>query len=201
MREDLSGLGTITYFEKNGNFGALGHPVANQKGEIYEIKKGDVYNCSVIGVNKASRGKPGELKGMFIGEEPIGEIYRNENVGMFGKIKEFNQNNYKKIKIGNARVGKAKIASTINANDVELYDIEIVKADYKKGNTKNYLIKICDKSLLEKTGGILQGMSGSPIIQNGNLVGAVTHVFLNDSTRGYGISIDNMISNPLRLVA
>ena len=194
LREDLQGLGTVTYIDEDGNFGALGHPVANSNGKNYEVINGEVFNCSIIGVNKATRGRAGELKGMFIGEKPIGEITTNENVGLFGKFSDISDFKSAKISIGNASVGKAKILTTIDAQTKEFYDIEIVKTDYKKGNNKNLVIKITDKDLLNKTGGILQGMSGSPIIQNNRLVGAVTHVFLNDSSRGFGISINNMLN-------
>ena len=194
LREDLQGLGTVTYIYEVGNFGALGHPVANANGKNYDVIKGEVYNCSIIGVNKATRGRAGELKGMFIGEKPIGEISSNENVGLFGKLNDISNLKGDKISIGNACVGKAQILSTIDGQTKESYDIEIIKTDYKKGNNKNLVIKITDKDLLNKTGGILQGMSGSPIIQNNRLVGAVTHVFLNDSSRGFGISINNMLN-------
>ena len=194
LREDLQGLGTVTYIDEDGNFGALGHPVANSNGKNYEVINGEVFNCSIIGVNKATRGRAGELKGMFIGEKPIGEITTNENVGLFGKFSDISDFKSAKISIGNASVGKAKILTTIDGQTKEFYDIEIVKTDYKKGNNKNLVIKITDKDLLNKTGGILQGMSGSPIIQNNRLVGAVTHVFLNDSSRGFGISINNMLN-------
>ena len=195
LREDLQGLGTVTYIDENGNFGALGHPVADLNGKNYDVLSGDVYESSIIGVNKAKRGKAGELKGMFIGEKPIGKITVNQNCGLFGKFTNFSKLEKDKISISTASVGKAKILSTINGQTREEYDIEIVKTDYKKGNNKNLVLKITDKDLLNKTGGILQGMSGSPIIQNGKLVGAVTHVFLNDSSRGYGISIYNMLNN------
>lgn len=194
LREDLQGLGTVTYIDEEGNFGALGHPVANANGKNYDVIKGEVYNCSIIGVNKATRGRAGELKGMFIGEKPIGEISTNENVGLFGKLSETTNLKGEKILTSIANVGKAKIISTIDGQTKESYDIEIIKTDYKKGNNKNLVIKITDKDLLNKTGGILQGMSGSPIIQNNKLVGAVTHVFLNDSSRGFGISINNMLN-------
>ena len=195
LREDLQGLGTVTYIDKDGNFGALGHPVANQYGKTYDVVSGEVYDCSIIGVTKASRGKAGELKGMFLGERAIGSISTNKNVGLFGKFNDFNELDYVKIETSRAVIGKAQIVSTIDGQESKKYDIDIIKTDYSKGNNKNLVIRITDKDLLSKTGGILQGMSGSPIIQNNKLVGAVTHVFLNDSSRGYGISIFNMLDN------
>ena len=193
VKEDLQGLGTVTFMTNEGKFASLGHPVANEKGEVLNIVDGSVYNSSIIGVTKGIRGKAGELKGMFIGSKPIGKITSNKEVGMYGELYNFNPLDYKKIQTGKAVVGKAQIYSTIDGNTANYYDIEIVKTDFRQGNVKNLVIKIIDKDLILKTGGILQGMSGSPIIQNGTLVGAVTHVFINDSTRGFGISIDNML--------
>ncbi len=194
IRDDLQGLGTVTYVDSEGNFGALGHPVANQFGELYDVVEGQVFDCSIIGVNKAKRGKAGELKGIFIGENSIGKITNNSEVGLFGRLENFENLNLTKVETGKATVGKAEIISTIDGNKKEKFDIEIVKTDYRSNNTKNLVIRITNKNLLNKTGGILQGMSGSPIVQNGKLVGAVTHVFINDPTRGFGISIENMLN-------
>ena len=193
IRDDLCGLGTVTFSNKDGEFASLGHPVTNATGDIIEIKKGEVFDSTIIGVTKAKRGKAGELKGMFIGDNPIGVVNKNTSVGMFGKFYNFNPLNHRKIQVSKGCIGKAQILSTVDSKTVEYFDIEIVKIDYRKGNNKNFVIKITDKDLIEKTGGILQGMSGSPIIQDNKLIGAVTHVFINDSTRGYGISINNMI--------
>lgn len=195
VKEDLQGLGTVTFMTNDGKFASLGHPVSNEKGDILEVSGGSVYNSTIIGVTKGIRGKAGELKGMFIGSKPIGQITSNKEEGMYGELYNFNPLEYKKIQTGKAIVGKAQIYSTIDGSTPSYYDIEIVKTDFRQGNNKNLVIKIIDKDLILKTGGILQGMSGSPIIQNGTLVGAVTHVFINDSTRGFGISVENMLKN------
>ncbi len=194
IREDLNGLGTVTYVNDNGEFASLGHPIANENGEIYNLKSGEVYESNIIGVNKGYRGHAGELKGLFIGDKPIGIVTKNTNVGMYGKFNKFNPLEYVKIAVGNAKIGKAEIVSTVEGQNTNKYSIEIIKIDNRVGNTKNLVIKITDKQLLDYTGGILQGMSGSPIIQDGKLIGAVTHVFINDPSRGYGILIDNMLS-------
>ena len=193
IREDLNGLGTVTFLTDNGTFASLGHPVSNENGEIYSLRSGDVYESSIVGVNKAHRGKAGELKGLFLGTKPIGSITINTNVGLFGKITKFNPLEYVKISIGQAKIGKAEIVSTVDGQTPKKYEIDIVKIDNRIGNNKNYVIKVTDKDLLSYTGGILQGMSGSPIIQDGKIIGAVTHVFINDSARGYGININNML--------
>ncbi len=192
IREDLNGLGTVTFLTDNGTFASLGHPVTNETGGMYNLRSGEVYESCIVGVNKAQRGHAGELKGMFLGSKPIGSITINTNVGLFGKINKFNPLEYVKVSVGQAKIGKAEILSTVDGQIPKKYDIEIVKIDNRIGNNKNYVIKVTDKELLGYTGGILQGMSGSPILQGGKLVGAVTHVFINDSARGYGIAINNM---------
>ena len=195
IRDDLSGIGTITYFTSDGNFASLGHPVANNKGEIIQVENGKVFNSTIIGVNKGIKGKAGELKGLILGEESIGEICSNKEVGMFGKFTSIKNLKCKEIESAKAKIGKAQIYSTIDGTTPKLYNIDIIKVDFFRGNTKNLVIKVTDEELLKYTGGILQGMSGSPIIQDGKLVGAVTHVFINDSTRGYGIAIENMLKH------
>ena len=195
IKNDLNGLGTVTFLSENGDFASLGHPVSNEFGDNYKVVGGKVYRSSIIGTVKATRGHAGELRGMFIGEKPIGTITKNTNEGMYGKFENVKDFNCLKICTAKAQIGKAKIFSTIDGETPKYYDIEIVKTDFRKNFNKNLVIKITDKELLEKTGGILQGMSGSPIVQDEKLVGAVTHVFLNDSSRGFGIAIDNMLEN------
>ncbi len=193
IREDLQGLGTVSFIDKDGNFASLGHPVVSDNGTMFDVIGGNCYDCSIIGVTKGIRGKAGELKGLFINENPIGCITKNTNVGMFGKFNNFNPLDYKQVPVGTAKIGKAQIVSTIEGQNLEYFDIEIVKTELRRKEGKNLVVKICDKTLIEKTGGIVQGMSGSPILQDGKIVGAVTHVFINDSARGYGISIENML--------
>lgn len=195
LREDLNGLGTITYINKDGYFASLGHPVSNEKGDKIDVFSGKVYDCSIIGVVKAKKGRPGELKGLFLGDNEIGYITKNCSTGMYGYLNNFNNLDYIKIKVGEPTIGKAQIVSTVDGKTCKNYDIEIVKTNYFTNSNKNIVVKITDKELLNYTGGILQGMSGSPIVQNGKLVGAITHVFVNDSSRGYGISIQNMFLN------
>ncbi len=193
LRDDLSGLGTVTYFNGDGSFASLGHAVTDGNGTTYNVIGGEVYNSTVVGVKKAEKGKAGELKGMILNAKSIGSIERNSCVGLYGKVDKFNSKNQIEVQLGKAKPGTAEIYSTVDGNSPKYYSIDIVRADYITGTNKNFVIKITDKELLKITGGILQGMSGSPILQNGKLVGAVTHVFLNDSSRGYGIAIQNMI--------
>ena len=196
LREDLNGIGTITYFTEKGDFVALGHPILNDNGDILELKCGSSFLCSIIGAEKGEKGKAGELKGIFVDDKKIGCILKNTKTGIYGKIEnEFEICDYPQTEISTAKMGKASILTCIDGIEPKEYQISIVKIDTKNKENKNFVIKILDKSLISQTNGILQGMSGSPIIQEGKIVGAVTHVFINDPTRGYGISIDKMIEN------
>ena len=148
-------------------------------------------------VIKGEKGIPGELKGVFSGDmEVVGTVTQNSANGIYGTLLETEHK--EKIPVASrwdVREGAASILSTVNGNNVENFSIEIQKVMYNSGkSSKSMIIKITDERLIEKTGGIVQGMSGSPIIQNGKLIGAVTHVFVNDPTRGYGIFIDNMLA-------
>ena len=196
VREDLSGIGTITYFKQNGEFASLGHPVLNEIGEPLKISEGEAFLCSIIGVNKGERGKAGDLKGVIMESDKIGQITENRNSGLYGKAGEyFDYKKYEKTVRADAVMGKATILTCIDGVTPREYQISIVKIDKNERENKNLVINIIDKELLSVTNGILQGMSGSPILQGGKIVGAVTHVFINDPTRGFGILIDKMLEN------
>ena len=143
--------------------------------------------------------RPGEIKGGFVSDSAMGKLYSNKETGIYGELNTIPTTSMKAIPIAmiqQIKEGPAKIYCTLNGNTVCSYDILIEKVNYNdKQETKNMVIRITDKKLLEMTGGIIQGMSGSPIEQDGRLVGAVTHVFVNDPTRGYGIFIENMLKN------
>lgn len=194
LRDGLSGIGTVTYIKENGEFASLGHSVCSYKGEPCIVIGGKVYKCEIIGVNKGKYKRAGELKGVFAGEKPIGDISANYAVGLYGKFTDFKSENFIKAEAGEAKIGKAQILSCVSGLEVKTYDIEIVKTDFSEAEGKNLVLKITDKQLIAITGGIVQGMSGSPIMQNGKIVGAVTHVFLNDATRGYGVAISKMLA-------
>lgn len=194
IKDDICGIGTITYIKGN-RFASLGHPVIDESGEIIEIISGNLYNCNITGCVKGERGKAGELRGIFLKNNPIAHVDKNTQYGVYGKITDdIKLDSLQEISLGQAVVGDAEIYTTLNGNSPKNYSISIVKIDNNNG-TKNFVIKINDKNLLNQTNGIVQGMSGSPIVQNGKLVGAVTHVFINDPTRGFGLSIHNMINN------
>ena len=198
-RDNISGIGTVTYIDKkNQRFGALGHAVSGENRQALAVADGFVYECSIVGVNKGVRGRAGELRGMFLSNKTIGTADKLCDCGIFGTLSEEFQADgltYTVADSKSAVPGNAYIYSTVNGVTPVKYEIEIVKVDKANRENKNYVIKITDETLIEETGGIVQGMSGSPIMQNGKLIGAVTHVFVNDPTRGYGIDIQTMLKN------
>lgn len=195
IRDDISGIGTITYIRGN-RFASLGHPVVDDNGEPLSVNSGQIFNCNITGYVKGVRGKAGELRGVFIKSNDFGYIDKNLKSGVYGYVNDefLKQEDLKEITIGNAKPGSAQIYTTISGNHPTKYDVTIVKVE-EGDSDKNFIIKIDDEGLLDSVGGIVQGMSGSPIIQNDKLVGAVTHVFINDPSRGFGIAISNMINN------
>lgn len=203
IRDNAAGVGTLTYIRAdNGRFGALGHPISDiDTGKTFPISGGYIYKCNIVGVNKGTRGNPGELRGLFLkNNNEVGKLDNNNEYGVYGNIDEgYLSDNAQPIKVGfrnSVKTGRAKIITTIDGSQPQEYDIEIIKLSHQtKSDTKSMVIKVTDPRLIEATGGIVQGMSGSPIIQNGKLVGAVTHVFVNDPTKGFGVYIDWMIDN------
>ncbi len=197
IRDTVSGIGTVTYIDKDsGRFGSLGHSVTGENHTEMQIYDGKVYECSIVGVNKGVRGKAGELRGMFLSDKQFGNAEKLSECGIFGKISEdfsVNQLTSAVASSYDAKPGKAYIYSTVDGVSPKKYEIEVVKVDKWSKENKNYVIKITDEELIAETGGIVQGMSGSPILQNDKLIGAVTHVFVNDPTRGYGIDIQRML--------
>ena len=196
VRDSISGIGTVTYIQKDGSFGALGHAVVGENKEGMELCGGTVYECSIIGVSKGVRGKAGELRGMFLNDKTFGIAEKTNACGIFGKVNyDFSEKGLQLVQAdsSNAKPGSAYIYTTVNGEEKRRFDIEIVKVDKNNRENKNYVVKISDEELIRQTGGIVQGMSGSPIMQEGKLIGAITHVFLNDPTRGYGIGIETML--------
>ncbi len=197
------GVGTLTFINPNTlRFGALGHAIADaDTKENFDVKSGELYKCNVIGVKMGKRGIPGEIMGLFVpGRNEQGTIDKNNDYGVFGNVFENSEflNDDKLMPIGGrltAKPGKAKILTTIDGNNIESFDIEIIKTNYGGGaNSKSMVIRVTDEDLISRTGGIVQGMSGSPIIQDGKIVGAVTHVFVNDPKKGFGLYLDWMLN-------
>jgi len=204
VRETTAGIGTLTFFDPGtGLFGALGHGITDiDTGTLIPVKRGEILECSIVGIRKSTAGNPGELKGIFIEDRnELGNIRLNSKFGIYGTL---NKEVHEKVSYGlypiglrsQVKEGPAVILSNIEGNEVEEYSIEIQKVSKQSLNgSKGMVIRITDERLLNKTGGIVQGMSGSPIIQDGKLIGAVTHVLVNDPTRGYGIFIEGMLRN------
>ena len=200
VRDSLSGVGTVTYINKTDNtFASLGHPVTDTSGNVTDINGGELYSCIIYDVKRGVRGTPGELRGAFRNGRSIGAAELNCECGVYGRLGAgYDFGNMTRIEAGDiddVTLGKAVIYSTVASDKRESYDISIVKVDKTNKDNRNFVIKIDDADLIDKTGGIVQGMSGSPIVQNGKLIGAVTHVFINDPTRGFGISIENMLAS------
>ena len=202
VKDNIQGLGTLTYLKANGEFGALGHGIHDtDTEELIEISDGSVYEVNLVGVQKGKRGTPGGLEGVIIYNRynKIGKIDDNTENGITGKIEKVEKFSTEQEALPMGRkeeikIGKATILCTVN-NKVEEYEIKIKNTDtYTSNVNKGIIIEITDEKLLKLTGGIVQGMSGSPIIQDGKIVGAVTHVLVNDPTRGSGIFIENMLS-------
>lgn len=200
VKNYITGIGTMTFIKDNGKYGALGHQITDSFGNADIYGEGKVFFCDITGYKTASENKPGELIGKINIDIPaVGTIKKNKICGIYGEITENNfYTKREKIQVGtknNVRPGKAYIVTTIGQNPPEKFEIEIVKTlSQNQRAEKGMVIRVTDKKLLSTTKGILQGMSGSPIIQNDKLVGAVTHVFTNDSKMGYGIYIDWMIN-------
>ena len=196
LRQGVTGIGTVTYYDpETGAFATLGHGVNGSGGSLLKMTDGRAYPARVVSVKKGRSGAPGQLMGTVDSPESNGELTANTARGVFGKSSTGWQG--KTLETASAeevRTGTATILSTVSGDSVQEYSVEILKL-YPKARTsgRNMLIRVTDPALLDATGGIVQGMSGSPIIQDGKLVGAVTHVLVNDPTTGYGIFIENML--------
>ena len=196
LKQGVTGIGTVTWYDpETGAFGTLGHGVNDPAGELVKMASGRAYKARVAGVIPGRSGCPGQLQGAVNGADTVGRLVENTDQGVFGTTAEgFAGERMETAERGEVYVGPAIIRSTVEGNSVRDYSVEILKI-YPKSNTtgRNLMLKVTDPALLAATGGIVQGMSGSPIIQNGKLVGAVTHVLVNDPTRGYGIFIEKML--------
>lgn len=197
VRDSSAGVGTVTFVDnRTGTIAGLGHAICDtDTGDIMPLRSGDILNVIIRGCVKGTSGTPGELCGVF-GSETLGELYVNGSTGVYGVVaeKEISAQKMPVALSNEVKTGKAQIVSTVGNGEPEYFDIEITKINRGEDEEKNMVIKITDSDLLQKTGGIVQGMSGSPIVQNGMLVGAVTHVFVNDPQQGYAIFAETMIS-------
>ena len=192
LRDGISGVGTLTFYDPvSGIYGALGHSISDDKsGAVLPLRDGRICDAEIVDVVPGKAGEPGELSGCTHEAQVLGDIQLNCVCGIFGTA---DLPDGEVMETGDMEKGKAVIRCTLDGEGVKEYEIEVQRIEHPDGGTVA-VIHVTDPVLLEKTGGIVQGMSGSPIIQNGCLVGAVTHVFVNDPTSGYGIGIYDMIS-------
>lgn len=198
VRDSSAGIGTMTFYHTESNaFGGLGHGICDiDTGTLLPISQGEITGAKIDSITKAKSGSAGTLNGHHCDNQCNGYVICNSECGVFGYLQSSPTNNepipvaYKQ----QIKIGKAEILSTIQGEKPKYYDVEITSINYNEySKTKNIVLKVTDNELLDKTNGIIQGMSGSPIIQNGRLVGAVTHVFVNEPNMGYGIFAENMI--------
>lgn len=203
VRDDMAGIGTLTFYKENMEYGALGHPVNDgDTGEKIIMQKGSLYRTDIVGIRKGESGKPGELSGViyYTPDSYLGTVDENSEIGIYGTL----DGNLANLEVGTyceigykqeIEYGRAMILSSVSG-EIKSYDVEIEGINYGGAEVnKGILLRVVDDELIKLTGGIVQGMSGSPIIQDGKIVGAVTHVLVNDPTRGYGIFIENMLEH------
>ena len=200
IRDNAGGVGTLTFYDPvSKKFGALGHVITDaQTNQPLRIREGKILASSVEDIQKARKGIPGEKVGIFIDNADLGNIEKNEDCGIYGSINTTLLNplfpDALPIAYANQiKTGKAQILTVVKGQEIKKYDIDIERIMYGRQDGKNMVLRITDPGLLEKTGGIIQWMSGSPIIKDGRIIGAVTHVFINDPQRGYGVFIENML--------
>lgn len=196
VRDTVAGIGTVTFTEPEGGFmGGLGHGICeNETGKLLPFSSGEIYAAYITGVKTGKPGDPGELRGYF-SKDAVGSVVSNTDAGVFGVL---DKTDSAKEPVGIAlkdevKEGPATVYCTVNGEGVKEYVAEISRIISYESETKNFIIRITDTRLLSETGGIVQGMSGSPVLQNGKLIGAVTHVLINDPAKGYGIFIENML--------
>ena len=195
VKDSIIGIGTLTYIDPDNNsFGALGHDVVdNTTGNTFTTYKGNIFSSKITSITKANK-SPGEKNASINTKDIYGDINYNLETGIFGKFKKkINSKELVEVmSIDDVKIGKAEIITVLSDNKKEYYDIEILSID-KDNQTKNFLIKIVDERLINETGGIVKGMSGSPIMQDGKIVGAITHTIVDNPKKGFGISIEKML--------
>ncbi len=198
IRDSTAGIGTVTFIiPEDGSFGGLGHGICDvDTGDLMLLLRGSVMDVTISGVIPGTPGTPGELKGYFNAQK-TGTMLKNSAAGVYGVLSQIPQTPFTPVPIAlkdEIHEGSATVLCTLDENGISSYEIQISNINRSGGDLKGFVITVTDPALLKKTGGIVQGMSGSPVLQDGKLVGAVTHVLINDPARGYGILIENMLS-------
>ncbi len=195
IRDSSAGIGTVTFLTEDGRFASLGHAVCDvDTGEIMPVSDGETTDALITGFYKGKAGNAGELCGI-LDSNSTGKVAFNDDTGVYGIFNEIDETKekYDLLPKEEVKIGAAQIVTTVENGSSEIFNVQIERIDYASPENKNLVIRVTDQNLINKTGGIIQGMSGSPIIQEGKLVGAVTHVFLNDPTGGYGIFAETML--------
>ena len=192
LRDGLNGIGTLTFCDPDsGVFGALGHSINDSAtGLAVPLREGSVTEAQIVAVHPGTAGTPGELDGVSDLSQVLGSVEQNTEVGIFGHMSDALGS--RPVEIGSITAGPASILSTVEGHEAQEFQVEINRV-YRDSDGTHAMFSVVDPALLSRTGGIVQGMSGSPILQNGRLVGAVTHVFVNDASRGYAVSIQDML--------
>ncbi|MBP3674366.1 MAG: PDZ domain-containing protein [Oscillospiraceae bacterium] len=196
LRQGITGIGTVTWYDPDTDtFGTLGHGVNDGKGALLKMTRGNAYPATVVAVQKGKAGQPGQLKGALENRQLLGTLSGNTSQGVFGTAPDAWEGEPMEVaSFSDIHTGAATIRSTVTDGEPQDYSVEILKIyPRSRSDGRNLLLKVTDPELLETTGGIVQGMSGSPIMQDGKIIGAVTHVLVNDPTTGYGIFIENML--------
>ena len=197
VKDSVTGIGTLTFIDPGTKlFGALGHEIQEQTtGKLLEIKDGKIFDSTVTDVIPSSDGNPGEKQAKYDASKTTGDVAENTTQGIFGTYTNEmpNRDTYKVAKPSDIKTGKAKILTVLDGKEIKEYEINITKINKKEQKNKNFVFEITDKDLLDKTNGIIQGMSGSPIVQGDYIIGAVTHVVVDNPHKGYGIFITNML--------
>lgn len=197
VKDSITGIGTLTFIDpETKKFGALGHEIVESTtGNVLDIADGSIFSSKVTGIVKSDNGRPGEKKATFDSSKIDGNVLKNTNKGIFGDYisKISSDKLYKVATVNEIKKGKAKILTVLDDKNVEEYEINIIKISNTENEIKNLVFEITDEQLIKETNGIIQGMSGSPIIQGNYIIGAVTHVFVDNPLKGYGIFITNML--------
>lgn len=197
VKDSITGIGTITFITLDKKYGALGHEIIESNTNYrLEIESGSIYDSKITGITKSKKGNTGEKNAKIFFDKEEGTVLKNLKTGIYGNyhLDIDKDEALEVLDVDEVKIGKAEIITVLNDSKKETFEIEILSID-EDSDTKNFYIKITDKELLKKTGGIVKGMSGSPIIQNDKIVGAVTHAFVDDPTKGYGISVVRMLES------
>ena len=199
IRDSMAGIGTLTYYDPaTGSYGALGHGITDvDTAQLMPLACGSIMETTVKAVKKGAKGDPGELKGDFTVQRDVGTVTVNSNEGIFGTVEDAGFISGEAVSVAEpeeVHAGEASILCTISGSDTRAYEVEILRVNPRSRDGRDLLLRVTDPELLETTGGIVQGMSGSPILQDGRLVGAVTHVLVANPAEGYGIFLENMLT-------